>query len=605
MDCDGLFHVLTAYLIRPSLALLAIAIAAGPARAQQPPVLPTITQTVIVTATASSVPEKADARATTVLTREDLEAFGLDSLADALRLAAGLDVRARGPRDVQTDFALRGATFGQSLVLVDGLRLNDSQSGHHNGEIPLALLSADRIEIVNGPASAAHGADALGGTIHVLSRQDTHGAGTIAAGQFGYVSGQASFSGVGLPAGWLVSGWGARSSGFAFDRDFAQGGASLRAAVARGLTLDVRHQRRAFGANGFYGASPSKEWTDQTLASAAFRAVLGPWLTEVRGLYRNHGDHFRWDINRPGFAENRHRTQASDLAVSAQRDLGGGRRVTLGTGGGGDWIDSTNLGDRRYSRVHGFAELHVPVGERTHLQAGLRFDRYSTFGRSWNPTLSASSWIGDRVRLRGSVGRAFRVPTFTELYYRDPAHQASAALAPEAGWSLDGGADWTLAGLALSVSPFVRWDENVIDWVKAEPADLWRTTNVRDVTTRGVEASIQRRFRSALVRLSLSGLDVDAPALSLLSKYVLEYASRSAVLSVAVPLGGGLRGAFTIDHRRRVDGQSYALAGIRLSKRVRRADVFLDASNLFDTEYVEIKGVEMPGRWVSAGVAIR
>ena len=78
------------------------------------------------------------------------------------------------PFDVQTDFSIRGATFGQSLVLIDGLRLNDSQSGHHNGDIPAMLAGIDRIEIATGPGSAAHGADALGGTINVITRRDAH-----------------------------------------------------------------------------------------------------------------------------------------------------------------------------------------------------------------------------------------------------------------------------------------------------------------------------------------------------------------------------------------------------------------------------------------------
>src|SRR5215510_4872213 len=95
---------------------------------------------------------------------------------------------------------------------------------------------------------------------------------------------------------WRASVGTSRSSGFMFDRDFAQGGASLRGTVATGLTLDVRHQHRAFGANGFYGASPSKEWTDQTLASASWTQTSEGWLTTVSGLFRNHHDHFRWDI---------------------------------------------------------------------------------------------------------------------------------------------------------------------------------------------------------------------------------------------------------------------------------------------------------------------
>jgi iron complex outermembrane receptor protein len=546
----------------------------------------------------------------TVFTREDLERLGLTSVIDALRLAAGVDARARGPRDAQTDFSIRGATFGQSLVLVDGLRLNDSQSGHHNGDIPMALAGTDRIEVVNGPTSAVHGADGLGGAINVITREDAHAIASVTAGQFGYVSTQASASGFGLPDTWTLTGWAGRSGGYATARtadvgDFAQGGAALRGRPMRGLTFDVRHQRKAFGANGFYGASPSKEWTDQTIGAATFRGIAGDWITEVRGLYRNHGDHFRWDVFRPGFAENRHRTHATDVTLTAQHDLSGGRRVTLGSGGGNDWIRSSNLGDRQYTRVHAFGEIQAPLADRTLVQAGLRFDSYSRFGRAWSPSAAVSSWLTDRLRVRASTGFAFRIPTFTELYYRDPAHMASAELAPEQGWTLDGGVDWMHDGWVLSVSPFIRWDEDVIDWIRERPEDLWQTTNVRDVTTRGAEMSVSRHWGSALLRASYTVLDVDAPALTLLSKYVLEYARHSAGVSVAAPLGGGYRFAVNVDHRARYGGETYQLVSARFSRVFGRADLFFDASNLLDQDYVEIPGVIMPGRWISAGITIR
>jgi iron complex outermembrane receptor protein len=590
---------------RAAATCTAIAVLATTPVAAQTPVPPTVTQSVIVTATASPVPAESASRAMTVLTREDLLAFGLTSFADALRLAAGVDPRARGPRGVQTDIAIRGATFGQSLVLVDGLRINDSQSGHHNGEIPMSLLGLDRIEVAGGPASAVHGADALGGVVHVITRRDAHALGSLSAGQFGYVAGEVSLSGVGIPSTWLLTGWGARSGGFTATRDFAQGGLAVRGAPARGLTVDLRHQRRGFGAAGFYGPSPSREWTDQTLAAATLRAVAAGWVTDLRGSFRNHGDHFRWDVNRPGFAENRHRTNATEVHLTAHRDFGSGRRVTLGSGGGRDWIRSSNLGRHEYQRVNAFAEAQLPVRSRGLLQAGLRFDGYSTFGRAWSPTVSASGWVSDALRLRASAGRAFRVPTFTELYYRDPAHEAGGDLTPETGWSIDGGADWTVAGWTLSASPFIRWDRNVIDWVKDRPEDLWRTTNVRDVTTRGLEATAVRRIGRAVVRVAATALDVDAPALTRLSKYVLEYARRSAAVSVAAPIGRGFRLATTIDYRNRADGQSYALVGARVSRTWGRVDVFGDATNLFDTAYAEIPGVAMPGRWVTVGVTIR
>ncbi len=287
------------------------------------------------------------------------------------------------------------------------------------------------------------------------------------------------------------------------------------------------------------------------------------------------------------------------------RDLGQGERLTLGAGGGSDWIRSSNLGDHSYQRGHGFAEWQWTMGARAMAQTGLRFDSASTFGRSWSPSAGAGIWITPELRLRTSVARAFRVPTFTELYYHDPANLGTPDLRSERGWSLDGGLDWARAGWTIAVSPFVRWDSDVIDWVRPTPADLWRSTNVRDVTTHGFEGSVAKRWSAALVRVYYAGLDVDAPSLGQLSKYVLEYARHSSGVSIATPIGGGLRLAMNVDDRHRLDGQSYTLISTRISRRVGRADLFADASNLLNERYREIPGVDLPGRWVSFGLTLR
>jgi len=574
------------------------------AAAAQTPPLPRITSDVVVTATASPAPTAGVGRTVAVLTRDDLERLGLTSVIDSLRLVAGVDPRARGGQDVQTDFSLRGATFGQSLVMIDGVRLNDSQSGHHNGEIPAPLLGIDRIEVVFGPASAVHGADAVGGTLHVVTRTDPHSTGLMTIGQHGLATVQASASGGFLPTGWAVSGWGGRSDGFMFDRDFASGGASVRGRVGRALTIDLRHQRRAFGANGFYGNSPSKEWTDQTLVSAHWARHGDTWTSSARVAGRNHGDHFRWDIARPGFAENRHRTNALDASMQLARRVRERLLLTAGGGVGGDWIASSNLGDRTYGRGHGYVEAQWTPGPRVSTQVGVRFDQYSTFGHAWSPSVSAAAWLTPSVRVRGSVSRGFRIPTFTERFYTDPAHKASETLLPERGSALDGGVDLMTRGWTFSASPFIRWDQDVIDWVRTAPTDRWRTTNVRDVTTSGAELSATRNIGATLLRVHYAGLRVDAPQLALLSKYVLEYSRHSAGVSVAAPVAAGVRAAINADYRNRVDGQQYWLLGARVSRVIGRFDAFIEGSNLLDKSYHEVGGVPMPGRWLSVGLRI-
>ncbi len=591
-----------AFSARTALGLAAALLLPSPTVAQT---VPRVTSDVVVTATVTPVPADTVGRTVSTLTRDDLTLLGVSSLVDGLRLLPGVDLRARGGLGVQTDFSLRGATFGQALVLIDGVRLNNAQSGHHNGELPAPIVGIDRIEVVSGPASAVHGADAFGGTIQVLTRRDRHSTGEISGGTFGTATGQASVSGYGLPEAWTLSAWGSRSDGFMFDRDYGMGGGSVRGRVGKGLTLDARHQRRAFGANGFYGNSPSKEWTDGTVVSAQWNVTSSAWSAQSRVAGRKHNDRFRWDIKRPGFAENTHTTHALEGDVTASRLAGSRLRISLGAGGGGDWIDSSNLGDRTYGRAYGFVEGLWTPADRVSVHGGTRVDHYSTFGTAWSPSLSVSTVVNERVRLRGSAARAFRIPTFTERYYTDPAHQASDALLPERGWSLEVGADLTLGGWTMSVSPFTRWDEDVIDWVRARATDRWRTTNVHTVTTRGVEVAATRRWANALVRAHYTALDLDAPRAQLLSKYVLEYARQSAGLAVAVPTGWRTHLALTLDARDRVDGQQYVLVGGRLTRPLGRVSVFVEAANLLDETYREIAGVPMPGRTWSVGLRIR
>ena len=149
------------------VALAAILSAAAPAKGQDG-----FKETVVVTAAATPVRLDRVTRTVTVITRDQIAQSPVHSVADVLRLVASVDVRARGTRGVQTDFAVRGATFGQVLVLVDGVRLNDPQSGHHNGDIPVPLDAIERIEVLLGPGSSLFGADAFGGTINVITRRD-------------------------------------------------------------------------------------------------------------------------------------------------------------------------------------------------------------------------------------------------------------------------------------------------------------------------------------------------------------------------------------------------------------------------------------------------
>ena len=406
--------------------------------------------------------------------RADRAAAGAHAWLTFCGSASSVDVRARGERGVQTDFAVRGAHFGQMLMLVDGVRLNDAQSGHHNGDVPVPLDAIERIEILHGGGSSLFGADAFGGTINVITRRDASAgvghsrrpaASALVAGR-GHVD--ASGRG-GCPRSDRRVG---RSFGRASCSSAATRppGSARERRLARARASSCPYLWKDFGANGFYGNAPSHEWTNQTLVAADHRFGLACRLAADRRRVVP-------DPRRP-LPLRRDGGQASPRTATAPTPCSGrskaSRRVR-----DEQRRDRRRRGRRRLDPLEQPWRSHERPGQRvrrvaacgssarTQLEASLRVDRYSEFGTAWSPGAGIGWWPSPRVRLRASAARAFRVPTFTERYYQDPANWARPDVHAETAWAGDAGADLFLAeGLTASATLFGRLEHDVIDWLR-------------------------------------------------------------------------------------------------------------------------------------------
>jgi outer membrane cobalamin receptor len=401
-----------------------------------------------------------------------------------------------------------------------------------------------------------------------------------------------------------------RSSGFMYDRDFVTAMAHARTQVGARTGVTVSFLRKEFGANNFYGGNaPSREWTNQTLVAADHRiGSAAGFAFSGSASYRTHGDRFLFNQERPQLSDNRHRTHAALATMAATRSFGAAS-LTLGADGGGEWIRSTNLGNHDVARISGFGEWRQAFGRRAQLDASLRVDRYSEFGASVNPSVGIGWWASGALRLRASAGRAFRVPTFTERFYSDPANLARPEVGPETAWAGEAGADLFLGERwQVDATFFGRADADVIDWLRPSTAERWRTYNIRDVNTLGIELGLRRTFAGgAFAEAHYTGLDVDAAAVDQLSKYVLDYAPRSFTAAASIPLPGRFHAAPRAEYRRRSRPgrtQDYVLLDARIGRTVGVVDIFVEGTNLFDVSYQEIAGVAMPGAAMSVGVAI-
>ncbi len=576
----------------------------APGPVQRPVPTPTVAERVVVTGTAAPATAAAVGRALTVITADDIARLPVASVADALRLLPGVWVRHRGPFGAQTDVSIRGASFGQALILVDGVRVNDPQTGHHNADIPVALEDVSRIELLAGAGSSLHGADAVGGVINIITRKDAASpTGRLAVGQHGLVQAGAGWR----PASGVVAGASAsldRSGGFAPAREFVhqQARADLRFG---GTGIAIAHLDKDFGAAGFYGPAPSHERTSQTLIAAHRRdAIDRDWSLTTDGWYRTHGDSFLYDPRVIGARPNTHRTQVVGAGTRVAGRLSPALRLTTGVEATSDWLRSSALGDREQWRASGFAELEARAG-RLMVYPSVRLDSYSTFGSAWSPSLAAAVSARPWLKWRASVGRAFRVPTFTERYYTDPNHLATDGLAPERGWTADSGVDAYAGTWVTSVTAFVRRERDVIDWVRPDASQRWRTANIHDVRSHGLEAALRGREGPVSFGAQYAWTRVEADRVPGLSKYVDDYAPHGIGLDAAIAWPGALQTGVRLEHRRPAARDAWTTVDVRVARPVRRVTAFVEVANIGDVRYEEIRGVAMPGRWARAGITVR
>ncbi|MCW8850669.1 MAG: TonB-dependent receptor plug domain-containing protein, partial [Melioribacteraceae bacterium] len=127
---------------------------------------------VIVTANRAESNFSEIGRSISVIAQKEIELLPINNIQDLLELTSGLDVKQRGPEGVQADVAIRGGSFEQTLILIDGIKLTDPQTGHHNMNLPISFSQVERVEILKGQGSQTYGANAFSGVVNIITKKN-------------------------------------------------------------------------------------------------------------------------------------------------------------------------------------------------------------------------------------------------------------------------------------------------------------------------------------------------------------------------------------------------------------------------------------------------
>lgn len=573
-------------------------------------------------------------RSVQVLDREMINALPVRSVTELLAYVSGADVRQRGPWGVQGDISIDGSTFDQVLVLVNGMKMSDPQTGHHMMNLPIPLSAIDHIEIVRGPAASKYGVNALAGVINIITavpakdavearvyagssfRQDT------ATGDTYYNWGaQASAAWVKNKHAQVLSAAHDAGNGYRYNTAFS----TYRLFYQNHVELDKKNSigatggyvYSAFGANGFYSApadANSKETVQTATGSILYSYKPTQHITiSPRISYRYNSDNYIFIKQKPSVYHNYHETNVWTAEVQGSATLGKGM-AGAGVEYRNEDIRSNSLGLRGRSNWGIYAEYKHSFTRQLTAGAGVYANYNSDYHWQLFPGADIGYHVSKKLKLFANASAGQRLPTYTDLYYKGPANIGNDTLKPEFGKYAEAGLQYHNKVLLARAVYFYRTISDFIDWVKAVNTAPWQPQNFQDIHTHGI--SLQSEYNLAahahlppsvrsVFNISYTYLQpaIEAPG-SELSKYAIEALRHQLVVTARNTFYNKLILNITARYQYRINANDYTLLDARIGYQWANWSLYADAGNLLDTKYRETGAVQLPGRWFTAGVKL-
>ncbi|GHT40919.1 hypothetical protein AGMMS49965_09920 [Bacteroidia bacterium] len=583
---------------------------------------------VVVTSSKAELTLNQTAKIVTVITREEIARQPAASIPDLLKNIAGVDVRQRGANGVQTDISLRGGTFDQAAILLNGANLTNPHTGHYSFDLPVNLSDIDHIEIIQGPTSLLYGAGAFSGGINIVTKKDAKtGAFLKAEGGMHNTFGAEGRASVGHHSASIGYN---RSAGYIPNSDYqiinALWQSNFRVDDSK-LDIQLGINDKAYGANTFYSANFPNQFDDTRSIFAAIRGESGTKLKFIPQIYWNrHYDVFqlvKGDTSQ--YQYNHHQSDVFGINLNTQYKWAGGI-TNFGGELRNEGIFSSNLGvpmrepiaqykksDNR-TNISYFIE-HNYLYQGFTLGVGVLANYNTAYANDMNlyPSINAAYWFSDSWKVFASWNNATRLPTFTDLYYVAPEQQGQPDLKPEKSESYELGVKYGNKFLSVTANGFYEKGRELIDWVKNNASDTqWKAANLTSVDKTGFETNVALSFQELLPQLSTTRLNLGYLFLEqthdtgkLISKYVLENLRHKFTAGLAHPIYKGLTADWQFRlQQREGDYPSVALLDLKLNWKQGGWNVYLTANNLFDAGYYDLLNIPQPGFWAMGGVSL-
>lgn len=581
---------------------------------------------------------------------EEIHRLPAQSIDVLLKSISGVDIRQRGAGGTQSDISLRGGSFDQVLILLNGVNITDPQTGHHHLDIPLDLSEVSSVEVLQGSASRRYGSQAFSGAINIVT--DATSKSLIDASlSYGYYNTQFQKITVGLGKKKLRhftsfshnSSDGYRSNtDYNNDQLFSQ--TNWQTKHSGTFDFQLAAQRKSFGANGFYSlAYPDQfEHTETQFSSLSWHQQWKKLNVNAQAYYRRHYDRFElfrdfenaasWYVD-----HNYHLTDVGGGAINTQYfasfgKLSGGLELKY------DHIFSTVLGknilevidqpkntfekDKFFTKEDqrlvksGYVDFSKS-SDKVFSSIGASFSQTTAFGFQTHVGADVSYFLTNDFVVYASANTASRLPTFTDLYYQSATQKANPDLKPEHSATLEAGFKYNAATLQFNGGGFYRRGTNIIDWIKFPTEEKWESMNLTTLNTFGAEGSIAYAFSKGWLKnlkLAYAFVHTDKAPTEFDSKYALDYLRHQLIFQASHAVLRHLTMTWNASYNDRAGGyadfssgnqvtyQPYLLISNRIAWQLKQFVIFADLNNLLNLSYVDFGGLPQPGFHAMLGI---
>jgi len=562
------------------------------------------------------------------ISREEIQNSTATNVSELLQQIAGIDIRRRGFEGIQADLYIRGGSFDQTLLLIDGIKVEDPQTGHHTMNMTLPLEVIEKIEIIKGAASRIYGQNAFTGAINIITKKDIENniSLDLSGGSFDQKRAAVTMQRKLKNSDLLINYNRKESEGYRYNTDFKNDEFFIKSSFKikdQKISAIGAFNERKFGANGFYASPAAIDQYEETQASIVGLSTTykkDELIIKPKLYWKRNQDMYVYLRQDPSVYRNLHISNKVGVEINAStpNDLG---NLGIGFDLSKVSLSSNNLGDRNRTMLNIFIEQKIQFqNEKIDLTPGIAITYFSDVSTRlkyqnnffnnlfFYPGMDLGYRINQNLTLYSNIGYTYRIPTYTDLFYSSPTTLGNENLKLEKALTSELGIKYRKENFNLNMSLYRRDASDIIDYVRNNETDPWQASNIREIRTNGFELNMGYKFYLAAflkhrINIGFSNINDDILETNFaFSRYALNSLKNQVTATYMFEINEKISSTLAYKNAERTDEEKYTVIDFTTTYKLEKFTLSIILNNILDTEYSETNLVPMPGFNTLAGI---